>query len=105
LANNELGEYKFIVAIVIWYEVLYVVNTVSKHLQAKYMLIGDAIDKVQGLISFFKDYMSEIASGNQSITIAQNFFSDFIWSLQDSAFRAFGWFSPTSFNWWIYGNI
>lgn len=42
LANNELGEHEFIVAIVIWYEVLYVVNTVSKHLQ--------------GLISFFKDY-------------------------------------------------
>jgi hypothetical protein len=56
LANNELGEYEFIVAIVIWYEVLYAVNTVSKHLQAKDMLIDDAIDKVQGLISFFKDY-------------------------------------------------
>ncbi|XP_037474290.1 zinc finger MYM-type protein 1-like [Triticum dicoccoides] len=33
LANNELGEYEFIVAIVIWYEVLYAVNLVSKHLQ------------------------------------------------------------------------
>ncbi|AQK79001.1 General transcription factor 2-related zinc finger protein [Zea mays] len=56
LANNELGEYEFIVAIVIWYEVLFVVNIVSKHLQAKDMLIDDAIDKVQGLISFFKNY-------------------------------------------------
>jgi hypothetical protein len=54
LANNELGEYEFIVAIVIWYEVLFVVNIVSKHLQAKDMLIDDAIDKVQGLISFLK---------------------------------------------------
>ncbi|XP_066398375.1 uncharacterized protein [Miscanthus floridulus] len=33
LANNELGEYEFILAIVIWYEVLYAVNLVSKHLQ------------------------------------------------------------------------
>ncbi|XP_012700210.1 zinc finger MYM-type protein 1-like [Setaria italica] len=33
LANNELGEYEFIVSIVIWYEVLYAVNLVSKHLQ------------------------------------------------------------------------
>ncbi|KAL5669694.1 hypothetical protein ACJX0J_021915, partial [Zea mays] len=29
---------------------------VSKHLQAKDMLIDDAIYKVQGFISFFKDY-------------------------------------------------
>jgi len=56
LANNELGEYEFILAIVIWYEVLYAVNLVSKHLQAKDMLIDVAIEKVEGLISFFKGY-------------------------------------------------
>jgi len=49
-------EYEFILAIVIWYEVLYAVNLVSKHLQAKDMLIDVAIEKVEGLISFFKDY-------------------------------------------------
>ncbi|XP_024314520.1 uncharacterized protein LOC100844061 [Brachypodium distachyon] len=54
LAKNELGEYEFIVAIVIWYEVLFAVNLVSKNLQAKDMLIDVAIEKVQGLISFFK---------------------------------------------------
>jgi len=56
LAINELGDYEFIVAIVIWYEVLYAVNLVSKHLQAKDMLIDVAIEKVKGLISFFKGY-------------------------------------------------
>ena len=56
MANTELGEYSFIVAIVIWYEVLYAVNLVSKHLQAKDMLIDVALEKVQGLISFFKEY-------------------------------------------------
>jgi hypothetical protein len=56
LANNELGEFEFIVAIVIWYEVLYAVNLVSKHLQAKDMLIDVAIEKVQGLIYYFKGY-------------------------------------------------
>jgi len=56
LANNELGEYEFILAIVIWYEVLYAVNLVSKHLQAKDMLIDVAIEKVEELISFLKDY-------------------------------------------------
>jgi hypothetical protein len=57
LADNELGEYKFIVSIVIWYEVLYAINLViSKHLQTKDMLIDVAIDKVEGLISSFKRY-------------------------------------------------
>ena len=56
MANNELGEYEFIVAIVIWYEVLFVVNLVSKNLQTKYMLIDVAIEKVKGLISFFEGY-------------------------------------------------
>jgi hypothetical protein len=55
LANNELGEYEFIVAIIIWYELLYVVNLVSKHLQTKDILIDIAIEKVQGMISFFKE--------------------------------------------------
>ena len=56
MANNELGESEFIVATVIWYEVLYAINLVSKQLQAKDMLIDVAIEKVQGLISFFKGY-------------------------------------------------
>ena len=54
LAKNELGDYEFIVAIVIWYEVLFAVNLVSKNLQTKDMLIDVAIEKVQGLISFFE---------------------------------------------------
>jgi hypothetical protein len=56
LATNELGEFEFILAIVIWYEILYQVIYVSKDLQAKDMLIDVAIQKVQGLISFFNRY-------------------------------------------------
>jgi hypothetical protein len=56
LAKNELGDYEFIVAIVVWYEVLSVVNVVSKSLQTKDMLIDVAIEKVQGLISFFEGH-------------------------------------------------
>ena len=56
MAKNELGEYEFIVAIVIWYDVLFAVNLVSKNMQAKDMHIDVAIEKVQGLISFFKGY-------------------------------------------------
>ncbi|XP_066330541.1 uncharacterized protein [Miscanthus floridulus] len=39
LANNELGQYDFIVAVAIWYEVLYAANLVSKQMQEKDMLI------------------------------------------------------------------
>jgi len=56
LANNELGQYDFIVAVAIWYEVLYAANLVSKQMQEKDMLIDVAIKKVKGLISFFEGY-------------------------------------------------
>ncbi|CAN0912413.1 Zinc finger MYM-type protein 1 [Linum grandiflorum] len=56
LAQNELGDFEFIVSLVIWYEILYAVNLVSKYLQSKDMLIDDAIVKVKGLISFFEKY-------------------------------------------------
>ncbi|CAA0815808.1 General transcription factor 2-related zinc finger protein [Striga hermonthica] len=56
LANNELGEYEFLVSVVIWYDLLYAVNLVSKELQSQDMLIDVAIEKVQGLISFFNQY-------------------------------------------------
>ncbi|GMJ12180.1 hypothetical protein HRI_004887200 [Hibiscus trionum] len=41
LANNELGDFEFIVAIVIWYDLLYAVNLVSKKLQSKDMLVSE----------------------------------------------------------------
>ncbi|GJZ02219.1 zinc finger MYM-type protein 1-like protein, partial [Tanacetum coccineum] len=56
LATNELGDFEFIVAVVIWFEILQRVNLVSKKLQSDDMLINVAITEVQDLISFFKDF-------------------------------------------------
>ncbi|XP_021749967.1 uncharacterized protein LOC110715675 isoform X1 [Chenopodium quinoa] len=56
LANNELGDFEFLIAIVIWYEILFAINLVSKLLQSKDMLIDVAIKKIRGLISFFEGY-------------------------------------------------
>jgi hypothetical protein len=56
LAENELGSFEFLVAIIIWYEILSAINLISKQLQSKDMLIDIAIESVQGLISFFKKY-------------------------------------------------
>ncbi|KAK9682736.1 hypothetical protein RND81_10G093000 [Saponaria officinalis] len=56
LAMNELGNFEFLVSIIIWYEILYFVNGVSKHLQTKDMLIDVAISQVKALISLFEKY-------------------------------------------------
>jgi hypothetical protein len=56
LAENELGGFEFLVSIIIWYEILFEVNLISKKLHSKDMLIDVAIESVQGLISFFKNY-------------------------------------------------
>jgi hypothetical protein len=39
LAENELGDFEFLISIVIWYEILSSINLISKQLQSKDMLI------------------------------------------------------------------
>ncbi|XP_034198474.1 zinc finger MYM-type protein 1-like [Prunus dulcis] len=56
LATYELGNFEFLLGMVIWYDILGAVNVVSKNLQSEDMLIDVAIDKVKGLITFFEKY-------------------------------------------------
>ncbi|KAK9750780.1 hypothetical protein RND81_02G221600 [Saponaria officinalis] len=56
LAMNELGDFEFLVSIVIWFEMLYHVNLVSKNLQSREMVIDVAIEEIKGLITFFEIY-------------------------------------------------
>ncbi|XP_031121002.1 uncharacterized protein LOC116024254 [Ipomoea triloba] len=56
LATNELSNFEFLLATVIWFEILYAVNLVSKQLQAKDMLLDVAINQIKGLVSFFNNY-------------------------------------------------
>jgi hypothetical protein len=56
LARNDLGDFEFVVAIIIWYDILAEVNLVSKSLQSKDMIIDVAIENVQTLITFFNGY-------------------------------------------------
>lgn len=56
LAEHELGDFEFLVAIVIWFEVLFTVNLVSKKLQSKDMILNVAIKEVKGLIYYFEEY-------------------------------------------------
>ncbi|KAK9741250.1 hypothetical protein RND81_03G092400 [Saponaria officinalis] len=56
LAINELGDFEFLVALVIWDEILFRVNFVSKQLQSESMVLDVAIEDIEKLISFFKNY-------------------------------------------------
>ncbi|KAK9667913.1 hypothetical protein RND81_13G020400 [Saponaria officinalis] len=56
LATNELGDFEFLVALVIWYEILFRVNYVSKQLQSENMALDQAIDDIKNLILFFEKY-------------------------------------------------
>ncbi|XP_050920114.1 uncharacterized protein LOC127137729 [Lathyrus oleraceus] len=56
LAINKLGNFEFLMAIIIWFEILSAINSVSKLLQEKDMLIDVAMEKIKGLISYFKGY-------------------------------------------------
>ena len=53
LATYELESFEFQLGMTIWYDILFVVNSVSKNLQSKDMQIDVAIDQLKGLISFF----------------------------------------------------
>jgi hypothetical protein len=51
-----MESFEFLLSMTIWYDILFVINTVSKNLQSKDMHIDVAIDQLEGLISYFKTY-------------------------------------------------
>jgi hypothetical protein len=53
LADNEFDDFEFLLAIIIWYEILSAINLVSKQLQAKDMVIDIAIERVHGVDFLF----------------------------------------------------
>jgi hypothetical protein len=60
LATYELGKFEFLLGMVIWYEILFAVNSVSKHFQSKNMRMDVAIEQLKGLISFFEKYREDV---------------------------------------------
>ncbi|GJT23440.1 zinc finger MYM-type protein 1-like protein, partial [Tanacetum coccineum] len=56
LATKELGDFELVVAIFIWFEMLSMVNLVSKKLQSDDMLIDVAIKEVERLIYLFVEF-------------------------------------------------
>ncbi|KAL4148716.1 hypothetical protein QTP88_002885 [Uroleucon formosanum] len=54
--SNEIGNYEFILSLVIWYDILTEVNIVSKSTQDHNMDINTSVKMVQRLIQFFQQY-------------------------------------------------
>jgi len=56
LVVNELNSYAFVLSLVIWYEILSVVNVVSKSLQSINMHLDLSTNLLNGLLTFFEQY-------------------------------------------------
>ncbi|XP_010513617.1 PREDICTED: uncharacterized protein LOC104789647 [Camelina sativa] len=54
--THGIGSFEFLFGMIIWYELLFVVNKVSKLLQSEDMDIDIAIAQLKGLICFFRNY-------------------------------------------------
>ena len=55
LATYEMESFEFLLSMTIWYDILFVVNTLSTNLQSKDLHIDVTIDQLEGLISNFKN--------------------------------------------------
>ncbi|XP_074266667.1 uncharacterized protein LOC141589946 [Silene latifolia] len=64
---NALGSFEFLLGIVIWYDILFVINMVSKKLQSKSMCIDITIEQVQGILSYFEKFRDEGFTSSMNI--------------------------------------
>ena len=54
-----LGNFEFIFGIVIWHDILFAVDTVSKKLQSPSMSIDSALQQIEGIMQYFEKYRNE----------------------------------------------
>ena len=51
-----MENFEFLLGMNIWYDIVFVVNFVSKIMKSKYMHIDVTIDHLRGLITYLKNY-------------------------------------------------
>jgi hypothetical protein len=56
---SALENFEFLVGLVIWHDILFSINKVSKKLQSKIMSIDATLKHIEGVISYFKKYRDE----------------------------------------------
>jgi hypothetical protein len=61
-ANNlfkALGKFEFVLGMVIWHDILYVVNNVSQKLQSAAMCIDTTLQQIEDMRNYFGNYRNE----------------------------------------------
>ena len=66
---DALGRFEFLVGMIIWHDILFAVNKVSKMLQSSTMCIDSALKQIKGITKYFEKYRDEGFSS--SLTIAK----------------------------------
>lgn len=71
---SALESFEFLLGIVIWYDVLFAINVVSKKLQAKSMCIDTTLEQVEGVMLYFEKYRNEgfLSSMNAAKSLASD---------------------------------
>ncbi|KAM6547476.1 hypothetical protein CsatB_019152 [Cannabis sativa] len=59
LATFELDNFEFLLGMTIWFDILFAVNSISKNLQSQNIEIDNAINQLNGLVSYFENYRKE----------------------------------------------
>ena len=64
---DALGRFDFLVGMIIWHDILFAVNKVSKMLQLSTMCIDSALKQIKGITEYFEKYGDEGFSSSLSI--------------------------------------
>jgi len=54
-----LGNFEIILGMVIWHDILFAIDTVSKKLQSASMCIDSALHQIEGIMQYFNNYRNE----------------------------------------------
>ena len=71
---TALQNFKFIVGMVIWDDILSSINIVSKKLQSEIVCLDATLKQIEGVISYFQNYIVE--GFGSSIEVAKSIASD-----------------------------
>lgn len=56
---DQLTDFKFLISIVVWYDILFQVNLVSKSMQAKAMDLINGYNMLKSVLEFIKNYRDQ----------------------------------------------
>jgi hypothetical protein len=71
---SALENFEFLIGMVIWHDILFTINTVSKKLQSKIVCMDATLKQIEGVISYFQKY--RVKGFESSIEVAKGIASD-----------------------------